>query len=31
MNKSIFQLAPCTGPAYLALADAVELAILAGC
>ncbi|WP_408370651.1 MULTISPECIES: GntR family transcriptional regulator [unclassified Paraburkholderia] len=30
MNKSIFQLAPCAGPAYLALADAVELAILAG-
>ncbi|MFM0631943.1 GntR family transcriptional regulator [Paraburkholderia xenovorans] len=30
MNESIFQLAPCAGPAYLALADAVELAILAG-
>jgi hypothetical protein len=30
MNKSSFQLAPCAGPAYLALADAVELAILAG-
>jgi DNA-binding transcriptional MocR family regulator len=30
MNQSIFQLASCAGPAYLALADAVELAILAG-
>jgi GntR family transcriptional regulator len=30
MNKSIFQLAPWAGPAYLALADAIELAIRAG-
>jgi GntR family transcriptional regulator len=30
MNKSIFRLAPWAGPAYLALADAIELAIQAG-
>jgi hypothetical protein len=30
MNKSISQLAPWAGPAYLALADAIELAIRAG-
>jgi hypothetical protein len=30
MNKSIFQLAPWAGPAYLALADAIELAIRVG-
>jgi DNA-binding transcriptional regulator YhcF (GntR family) len=30
MNASIFQLAPWAGPAYLALADAIELAIQAG-
>ncbi|MFL9937047.1 GntR family transcriptional regulator [Paraburkholderia sp. RL18-103-BIB-C] len=30
MNKSIFPLAPWAGPAYLALADAIELAIRAG-
>jgi GntR family transcriptional regulator len=30
MNRSIFQLAPWAGPAYLALADAIELAIRAG-
>jgi GntR family transcriptional regulator len=30
MNTSIFQLAPWAGPAYLALADAIELAIRAG-
>ncbi|WP_084753992.1 MULTISPECIES: GntR family transcriptional regulator [Paraburkholderia] len=30
MDTSIFQLAPWAGPAYLALADAIELAIQAG-
>jgi GntR family transcriptional regulator len=30
MNTSIFQFAPWAGPAYLALADAIERAILAG-
>ena len=30
MNKSIFQFGLCAGPAYLALADAIELAIRAG-
>jgi GntR family transcriptional regulator len=30
MNKSILQLAPWAGPAYLALADAIEPAIRAG-
>jgi hypothetical protein len=30
MNTSIFQLAPWAGPAYLALADAIERAIQAG-